>query len=352
MRKRIEDDVVALARRLDSAERTISLDPTESIGNWQAMSLGGGWSNVGGQQAAEYTRDSSGFVHVRGTIGGGSGTVFTLPNGYRPLFTIILKAAADILSHVIVTPAGVVLVSLASGASNAQVGINFMFPTAEVPGEELEWRQSQWGIVPNNTPVYGYPRLVEHRNGMLCLCGVLAGGINTDTSPVFGIPGSRVLGGDGVSLVHVPGLNGVGSVRLDIGGGSAIFRASPGNNTQMYLEGVKLPGPRTFGKWLPLPMEAGWTWYGGEYRTLGYMKDKAGQVFLKGLAAGTGGVGAVVATLPVDYRPPATVLLRTVASVAGASNSCLVTVNSSGQVTLGTAVSGWVSLDEISFHTT
>lgn len=45
-----------------------------------------GWSNFSGYSTLAFAKDSAGFVHLKGTITGGSFTVpvFTLPAGYRP----------------------------------------------------------------------------------------------------------------------------------------------------------------------------------------------------------------------------------------------------------------------------
>lgn len=50
-----------------------------------APSLVNGWSRYGNTYApAGYAKDSSGIVHLRGGISGGSGFAFTLPPGDRP----------------------------------------------------------------------------------------------------------------------------------------------------------------------------------------------------------------------------------------------------------------------------
>jgi len=52
---------------------------------WQTPTLQNGWVNYGNTfNNAAYFKDSLGIVHLRGLVRGGSGTIFTLPEGYRP----------------------------------------------------------------------------------------------------------------------------------------------------------------------------------------------------------------------------------------------------------------------------
>jgi hypothetical protein len=61
---------------------------------WTNITLGAGWSNYGSPyQVAQYKRDVSNFVNLRGLIKGGTtGTLFTLPTGFRPKATEIFYA--------------------------------------------------------------------------------------------------------------------------------------------------------------------------------------------------------------------------------------------------------------------
>jgi len=62
---------------------------------WIAPNLINGWVNAGGNAAtAGYWRDPFGVVRLRGTIYPGSGTIFTLPAGYRPPKEMLFPAAA------------------------------------------------------------------------------------------------------------------------------------------------------------------------------------------------------------------------------------------------------------------
>jgi hypothetical protein len=51
--------------------------------------LSNGWSNYGlGFATAAYYKDKQGIVHLKGLVKNGTGTIFTLPEGYRTLFSL------------------------------------------------------------------------------------------------------------------------------------------------------------------------------------------------------------------------------------------------------------------------
>ena len=53
--------------------------------DWQTPTLQNGWVNFGsGFNTVGYFKDSLGIVHLKGLVRAGSGTIFTLPAGYRP----------------------------------------------------------------------------------------------------------------------------------------------------------------------------------------------------------------------------------------------------------------------------
>jgi hypothetical protein len=63
---------------------------------WQTPTLAGTWTNYGGGwQSARYIKDDTGTVFIEGLVAGGTGTVFTLAAGYRPLNSLIFTAIAN-----------------------------------------------------------------------------------------------------------------------------------------------------------------------------------------------------------------------------------------------------------------
>jgi hypothetical protein len=91
---------------------------------WTTATLAAGWSNSLGSPnpVPSYMIDSTGRVHLRGTVTGGTGTIMTLPVGYRPVCTWRLPTQSNgAVALITVDTAGVV--SLASGsATNVELG--------------------------------------------------------------------------------------------------------------------------------------------------------------------------------------------------------------------------------------
>lgn len=92
----IPDKQISTEKLADAAVTTDKINTTLT---WTIPTLLSGWTHYvsGTYHSASYTKDILGFVHLRGTIGGGtttSGTVlFNLPVGYRPSKTIFLSVA-------------------------------------------------------------------------------------------------------------------------------------------------------------------------------------------------------------------------------------------------------------------
>jgi len=85
---------------------------------WQTATLASGWTSTYGSPypAPSYMVDSTGRVHLRGTVTGGTGTIMTLPVGYRPAYTWRLPTQSNgAVALITVDSSGVV--SLVSGSA-------------------------------------------------------------------------------------------------------------------------------------------------------------------------------------------------------------------------------------------
>jgi len=68
------------------------------VGNTGQIAFGGTWVNFGGQnEPARYWIDYMGIVHLGGIVKTGviTTTIFTLPAGYRPQYTMIYAVASN-----------------------------------------------------------------------------------------------------------------------------------------------------------------------------------------------------------------------------------------------------------------
>lgn len=99
---------LTLSENLNAEIKTLDVTLRD---DWIAPTLAGTWANVGGTAApAGYRRDGQ-IVTLRGALAGGAGTVFTLPDGYRPttdLSFAVASGVAGTATTVSVTTAGVV----------------------------------------------------------------------------------------------------------------------------------------------------------------------------------------------------------------------------------------------------
>jgi hypothetical protein len=85
---------------------------------WTAITLAGSWINQFGSPyvQAGYTVDCQGRVTVRGTVSGGTGTIFTLPANYRPSDNMFFSTTGNGAVARILITATTGVVSLFSGA--------------------------------------------------------------------------------------------------------------------------------------------------------------------------------------------------------------------------------------------
>lgn len=100
---------------------------------WSTASLAGAWNHFGAPYAnAGYYKDAEGRVHLRGAVASGAvgSTIFTLPAGSRPPFTIVVPiatwtGAAWTFGAIAITSAGVVALNLGGTSIVFLDGISF-----------------------------------------------------------------------------------------------------------------------------------------------------------------------------------------------------------------------------------
>lgn len=95
---------------------------------WQTATLLNGWTNSFGAPypAPSFMIDSTGRVHLRGTITAGTGAIMTLPEGYRPAYTMRIPTQSNGAPALIrVTAAGVVDLLSGSTTDLELAGVSF-----------------------------------------------------------------------------------------------------------------------------------------------------------------------------------------------------------------------------------
>lgn len=95
----------------DAAAWSSAVHPTATT-----PSLDNGWTGAAGQEAPSYWRDAFGVVHLNGVgdgSGASSGTLFTLPSGYRPTAArrFVASLGSGTSADVVVATSGTVTTS-------------------------------------------------------------------------------------------------------------------------------------------------------------------------------------------------------------------------------------------------
>lgn len=152
-------------------------------------------------------------------------------------------------------------------------------------------------------------------------------------------------------------LKGGGSISRGVGfsaDGNLYFVRSTADNTSaapvydMTLGASGELQPAIAGEdWLGMSFGSGWGNFGGVYVN-GEYKKFGDLILLRGLVVRTSGVGTVIATLPVGYRPlnaNSTVLLDVITDTGQGR----VDIDSSGNITQVSGGTGWVSFNGKNF---
>lgn len=120
----VGNDVQALLENLSSKKANKQQE------NWIPAVLQNSWLNYGGSfPPVRYMKDELGMVHPSGLAKNGvvNNTIFTLPEGYRPDFQLILPTRCsdgvqDFSTSIVIYPSGIVNVS--ADAKNAWVSLD------------------------------------------------------------------------------------------------------------------------------------------------------------------------------------------------------------------------------------
>ena len=96
--------------------------------NWQFVTFKNSWTDYAGD-VGRYYKDAIGTVHLRARVANGAAipsTVFTLPEGYRPEYTLYFPVVANgAFGYVNVQPDGDVIILAGSTIWTSLAGITF-----------------------------------------------------------------------------------------------------------------------------------------------------------------------------------------------------------------------------------
>ena len=354
--KQLNDRVYALERR-GMYPSAVSDSSWNVVGAAGKPAFQNSWVNFpsGSWPTAAYRIDSEGWVTMRGLLTGGATntTAFTLPVGYRPAFTQMIRCnAADAAGYVAITTDGRVN-PFGSSLSHFSIG-QISFPTWNT--DKLVFQRTSLPVYTGDTQLR-LTRMAIRRSGMVEMLG-LTGPLVIDTVTTSGaVPAAIVtlasqteLNGIGPDYGDIYGVHGIAPniARIDLADNKIKAIATLG--TWGVLGGIRWPLPSIETEYSNLTLAGSWAsygWAGGHYwGPARYYKDSNGYVHLRGVVTGGATATSLVTTLPAGFRPGGRTMFSTISN--GAHAGCDVYAN--GDVIPRNAVAGsWLSLAGISF---
>jgi len=311
---------------------------------WSSFSLSSGWSNYGYEYDVQgYRRTKDGIVMLRGLIKKSSVIVSgeligTLPVGYRPAEELIFQTQTNpnVGSRVDVYPDGSVRVIAGDAGWLTLENINFLASDAPYNVTTLTTAN---GWLNYSVPPFAPAAYQIDADGRVHLKGLVKSGTVTDGTIIATLPA----GAYPSEYLHIPehSTGAFGMIGLYTNG----IQAKGGANGYLSLQDIFYPA--SFTGWTNMSMQSSWVWYGSPYAYPSYTKSSDGIVTLHGLIkSGTMTSGAVIANLPVGYRPAQTILSMCVSGGAATR----VDISVAGDIQYRSGTNGWFSLDGVSFY--
>ncbi len=365
---------VTSARPLDAI--TVEVTAKNDLGNgsattytynkplWTTANLENGWAcyNESAYDCPSYTMTSAGIVVFRGLAKDGSSTIFSMPEGLRPIQVLMAASAGSgtpTMSRINVHSNGSII--YASGGSNAWVSLNSVRYIADgtvstswlTPGYGTGW--TDYG------GSYSSPRYVKDAVGRTHIYGVIKSGDPTLVNDTM------------LSINNGYGPEYLGLFTNVTSGGTAAAYGVSESTDRVYSRGigssswmgiatmyVASTSSSTFSS---MSLQNSWVNYGGSYAPAGYSKGSDNLVTLRGLIkSGTASNGTIMATIPAGYCPGNHVLATSLGMGSGGAyadqtnarvdiiwnsgnNNCEVRLYSSNPATSN----NWISLEGITY---
>ncbi|HEY8886051.1 MAG TPA: prepilin-type N-terminal cleavage/methylation domain-containing protein [Candidatus Microsaccharimonas sp.] len=343
-----QDVVSARVTAINSAGNSGYGTSTATIPLWASFALQNSWVDYSPPySSAAYTKTSGGVIFLKGMVRSGSGTVATLPAGYRPSMSIMFETTSNQAgSRIDIRSDGTINVAVGSNAWASLDGIAFMPASTTFTTPTFA---SGWG---NYSPASGDPAwqgagYVLDGAGRVQLTGLIRNG--SDNAAMFNLPAGyrpdaymHVLNDVGNSGVHY-------SIDSSGNGQAKGFGANYLSLQEMFYPAGRATGASCSTQWCNLTLLNSWQFYGGLYSTPQYTKGLDNIVLLKGLINGGSSAGAQIATLPAGYCPAETSLQA--AASNGVWSRLDITRNANGTCNIipSAGSTAWISLDEIRF---
>lgn len=318
---------------------------------WATPVLQNGWVNFGGNgysgtpyNTAAYTRTSSGLVALKGLVASGSGTIFTLPAGYRPTEQLVFLTVAGsdtTAGRVDILPDGTVSLQVGGSGYVSLSSIRFMPASPIGPTFTNFTPLNSWVYFGG---AYAQPAYAVDSAGRVQLKGLVKSG--TTTSPTalwnFVTTPSNLTPAE-TSIIPESSNNSIGAMEPSLAVSAVAFYS--GSNAFLSIQGMYYPsGAAT---WTSLTLQNSWVWFGGNPATPAVTKGSDGIVMLKGLIkSGTIANGTLIANLPAGFRPQQEIVAN------GVSNNIFGRFDiwpNGNIVSVSVNNNAWLTLDGISF---
>jgi len=315
--------------------------------SWDAMDYQSIWNDFGaGYVEGSYTKTASGAVFLRGLVKKGAGVaatqgevITTLPDGYRPAYTMYFAVAAsggDSSGTIRVDPNGDVIVSQgASGDWTSLSRVSFLPSGAPYTWTNLTPVNSYSNRNAATDPPYSY---TIDSTGRAYIRGTLNAG--TSGANISSLPASMQVS---PKLIYAVRSGGSGYNDVDIS--TVVTHRGTAAGSTINLNMMYVPDSAG-ATWTKPTLSAGWSTFSSANAAEGYTKSTDGVVTLRGLIkGGTITNGTVLFTLPAGYRPSATIAFNSICN----TTPCRVDVSANGNVLARGFDANWSSLSGVSF---
>lgn len=311
---------------------------------WSPLLLKNGWTDYGqGYSSAAYTKTKAGVILIKGLVKGGSGTIGTLPDDYRPDKAIMFASSSDqTTARLDVNSNGDVNASVGSSPWFSLDGVAFM--PAGTSFTALSY-QNSWSTFDTNWNPASY---AVDSQGRVHLRGLVKGGTTTSGTIITTLP-AAARAAEYTHWVEIAS-NAIAHISYVPANTSVIAKGYSNSFLSinaMYYTSSRVDGTNCTTQWCTLSLQNGWVHYASPYSTPRYTKGADGVVKLKGLIRA--GTSSTMATLPAAYCPNNRLLLTNITAdvwgridiVPQSDGSCIISGSSYSTT--------WVSLDSIQY---
>lgn len=337
-------------RATNSAGTSSYATGSVTIPLWNSLVYQNNWTSYGsGYANGEFTKTSSGVVILKGLVMRTGAvvadeTIATLPEGFRPatkMNFLVAVSGVDSATLYIMPNGDIKAGSNTTAAATALDRIAFLPATTQYTWNDLTSTFKAGWTNRGNVDDPNFSYAIDSMGHVHTRGHLNPGTVTSGTAWASPLP-AEIQVTPKLIIAYRSGCN--GHLALNIG--PTIFE-SRGTCAGTLVSFESLYLPSTYTSWTPMTMQNSWVTFNATSNAVPeYTKTSDGIVTLKGLIkSGTTTSGTVVTTLPVGYRPKATLVFSSSCDDA----ICRFDINSSGQVLIRGGSASWSSLSGLNF---